>query len=171
MTDKFNTSHQSLIEREVTEGLSTYRTQTTLVTQIVTVLLVGNVYVIGYVINSGNFSFFYFSAVFPLLILFVRYVSFKLMLPIIYCIYKFEKELEQPNIDFLAMTYMRSTDIKYSRNFDTIISMSDRNERMKRLGKMATSLMGLISGRSKYVTVLCLVSSLSQIIVSIIMTH
>lgn len=162
-TSDIQRSHP-LLEKELTEGLSTYRTQLTLATQIVAVLLVGNLSAIGLAVSSGNFNFIYYSAIIPLIILFVRYVSLMLMIPITYCVYKFEKDQQAEEIDFLAMTYLKATDKSHSVVFDRIISIPSSKQRMIELNNFSRSWKNLFIGGNRPVSLLCLAGIVGQLV-------
>jgi len=129
---------RSLIEKEIIEALSTYRTQLTLLTQIVTVIILANVSLIGIAMTSNKFSLFYLEASCPLLILFVRIKSSQLMLPIAYTAYHLEQKLGKNNIDWLATTYISTN---FSGSYVLLKAINEKEthqERINELKKIST---------------------------------
>lgn len=160
-----NTTEQSnsIIEKEIIEALSTYRTQYTLMTQIVTVIILANVSIIGFALTSNKYELLYLSAFFPILILFVRAKSEQLMLPVVYVAFQLEQSLRTDK-DLLATTFLATTYSTSFKDFEKINKLTSKNDRMKALQKLISSQYFMLFRQSNLlVTVLCICATIFQL--------
>ncbi|MBK6784886.1 MAG: hypothetical protein IPG79_14830 [Saprospiraceae bacterium] len=156
-------SKDGIIEKQLSEGVNTIRTQMTLLTQIVTIILLCNISVIGYALNSSKYHLIAFGSVFPILILFVRHISYRLMLPFFYCTYKIENESESEDNNFIVLTYVRVAEITLSKEFDRIINLKDKFDRIAEIKKLKSIKYSSLMSGNIDVTILCFVVSLIQL--------
>ena len=91
MNDKETLIH-NLREKELVEAFSTIRTIATLYTQLVAILIAGNVTVIGFALQYHDLRFVGLGSAFPFMIIVIRYACYRSMIPLGYFIYSFEKE-------------------------------------------------------------------------------
>jgi len=168
MRDEFDEQTNSSLEKEIAEAFSTYRTQFTLLTQIVTVIILANISIIGFAISSSKRATFLFilAAVCPMIILIVRIISGQLMLPIIYSTYHLEKKLKNQNIDWLATTFISTTFSELLHTFELIDEKESREERMEELRRISKRhyIHSLFDRSNLFVTSICFMASIFQII-------
>ncbi|WP_299229731.1 hypothetical protein [uncultured Psychroserpens sp.] len=72
-----------LIIHQYQEGIITFRTQISLLIQIITVLVVGNITVVGFAFQNISSTLLFVGAVFPIAIIIASRLTKKLMNPII----------------------------------------------------------------------------------------
>jgi len=160
---------RSIIEKEITEALSTYRTQFTLMIQIITVIILANVSLIGFAISSEKKSLFYLAALCPILVLFVRMKSGQLMLPIIYSAYHLEQKLGNRNVNWLATTFIAITFNRSYKLLQEIDKKETHEERIKALQRINKWYhYTLFSQSNLLITILCFATAVFEIFLSCI---
>jgi len=164
---KINIDIKDIVLKEIEEGYTTLRTQMTLVTQIVTVLILANVYVLGYLLKSNELKYLWMGAIFSTLILLVRYISFKMMIPIYYTVYKFEVDNNE-KLDLLGMIYLRVLEPSIVKKFDKILLESNENIRVKLLQNISSPSQILFSKGSKSITIAVIFLIIIQLLYSLV---
>lgn len=91
---------------QLQEVFTTYRTQYTLLIQIMTVLLVADVTVIGYSIHEKMCGVIFIGVVFPIMMMLVRRTIRRSMIPILFTGLTLENKYGSPDNDWLISTYL-----------------------------------------------------------------
>ncbi|NOS84795.1 MAG: hypothetical protein HOP31_06620 [Ignavibacteria bacterium] len=128
---------RAIIEKAANEALATYRTQYTLMTQIMTLFVVVNFTIIGVAFNIKEPLIFYAGAFCTFLILFGRGLSGQGMFPIVYSAVHLEQKLCLVNTDMIVTTFVRNTFPKWYEIIMDVISIDDKDERMNKLKKLS----------------------------------
>ncbi len=153
-----------LVEIEIAEALDTYRTQHTLLVQLVTVLIIINASIIGIAIEKSNFHLVLVGGFCQLAILFTRMKAYQMMIPIMYSAYHLEEKSESKNTDWIILTFMATTFEHIFKDFQRINEITDRSERLSELRKTCLS----FKNRAKNTTnLICLCLFLIQFIIGI----
>lgn len=126
-----------IIKIELEQALISFRTEYTLLTQIIAVLTAGNITVIGFAFNSEKSIIFIIGALFPLLIYHFILRARHMMLPIIFTALSIENKLEKQNEDWIIMTFLSYTNnLKLLNKLVEISKIENRNERMIKLNEI-----------------------------------
>jgi hypothetical protein len=159
---------KSLIEKEITEALMSYRTSYTLLTQFITVLLIANVSILGFAFDSHNSALFFLGSICPIIILFIRLKVGQRMLPIIYTAFHLEQKLCKENIDLLSTTYIETAFSSSYKPLQRINYLETHEERMKELKKIINSYHYVLFNRTfLFGTIAYICMSIFQIILSV----
>ena len=158
----------TLKEKELVEALSTIRTLGNLITQLVTVLIVGNITILGFAFDKHNPWVFLLGSVCPFLILIIRYVCYKSMIPSGFFVYQIENEANDTNTEYLAHLYLNSSDKGNALKFDEILKTKDFEERHKKLSDISSFWNVLFSPENRTVSVVCVLAFLPQLIFPLI---
>ena len=108
---KRNKVSSELIKIQYQEGVSTYRTQISLLIQIMTVLVVGDITIIGFAFENKSASLLIIGAIFPATLLIIIKVIKRLMIPIIETCYRIENEYLTKETPRLATSYIEKTQL------------------------------------------------------------
>ncbi len=160
--DERETIIHSLREKELIEAFSTVRTIATLYTQLVTILIIGNVTVIGFAISSHDLRYVCLGSAFPFMILVIRYACYMSMVPLGYFIYRFEKEFADSRHEFLVSTYINILDKEFATYFDNHINILEDDKRYEKLNKYIKKSI-LFIPENRLVSWLCILAFLIQI--------
>lgn len=156
------------VDTQVKEAITTFRTQQTLQTQLLTVLIIANATFIGVGIRySDEPHIFMFGCIFPILILISRLMSEKLMLPVIYSAVSLEHEYETKS-DWLATTYFQSLYPNKWLEIQRILKIPRRDDRMEELKKANKSSTMIFAPSNRLVTYVCIFFAIAQLILPIV---
>ncbi len=114
------------------QALETYRAQLTLLVQIITVLVLADVTMVGFAINSATSGMIVVGAVFPVMILIIISYVFRLSAPILYVAVNIEEKFPSISADLLASTFVSSViGSEYLHNLRAIVATLDPEERIR----------------------------------------
>jgi hypothetical protein len=130
--------NQELLNAQLAQAMDTYRTQLSLLVTIITILVVANATVIGYAISTKIASVIFIGPLFPIVIIVVSRVIFKLSLPVVYTAINIESKYDSAiGVDWLASTFIAVTiTSEYYDNLVKISLIKDHSKRIKALGEM-----------------------------------
>lgn len=122
---------------QIEQALETFRAQNSLMLQIIIVLILANIYIIGYAINSRIAGFFIIGALFPIIILVIVYRITKFMLPTIYTAIFLEIKYGGNDSDWLASTFISTLiSVDYFQSLKNICTIQDSIKRINALNKL-----------------------------------
>lgn len=128
------------------QAVETYRTQLSLLVQIATVLIIADATVVGYALSMQIASILLLGSMFPVAILFMMQVVYRLTLPIFYSAVSLESEYVHREADSLASTFVAFINSpEYLAKLRAISSIQNPEERIEQLKKIPLPRLG--SGR------------------------
>ncbi len=164
-----STSDLEFARLQLEQAIATYQTQLSLLVQIITVLVIADATVVGYAISTQIAGILLVGPLFPLIILVISRIIFKLSLPTIYTAVSIEQKYGSASADWLASTFV-STIISpdYLNRLKTIALIQDPSDRIKQLKNTpAPSFKGTGAGITKLMLVLII---LGQVIAPFILS-
>lgn len=135
---------------QLQQAIETYRTQLTLLIQILTILVVGDVTVTGVALNTKVAAAIGLGAVFPLAMVYVGSSVFRLSIPLIYCAVRIETIHSRDRTGGLMSTFIAFTQSAgYLREMQAIARDESLESQTKRLKKIKAPAIraSIISGR------------------------
>ena len=128
---------KEFIRLQFQQAMETYRTQLNLLIQIATVLVVADATVVGYAISTQIAGVLFVGIIFPLSLLLINRILFRLTLPVIYVAVSLEMKFGGDNIDWLATTFIsNAVSPIYAASLKVISSIDNHAERIRELKKM-----------------------------------
>jgi hypothetical protein len=157
-----------LIKLELGLAIDTFYKQYTLMTQGISILVVGNITVCGYAVSTQSSGIFFLGALLSLGILFAVYRGSRIMLSSLYTAIYLENAFGGSDIDWLATT---STSVSLSKKvineLREISKQESHHQRMESLRKMKPPIFG--SGRG-IIRLALAITTLVQTVLPFILT-
>jgi hypothetical protein len=159
-------TNHSIIETEIKEIFTTYRSQHTLLTQLVTVFIIANVTVVGFVLKNDNVELLFLGAIFPILIIIVRIKTNQLMTPIIYSGISLESKFNV-EMDWVISTYTELTYPKSYLKIKEILKIEEKSIRILELKKMNSGIRMIFTKNNFTVTIISILAAIIQLLIPI----
>jgi hypothetical protein len=150
------------------QAIETVRSLLTLLIQIITVLVVADATVVGYAVTTQISGILFIGALFPLMVVYVMYLMFRLIAPVMYTAVNTEHRYPELHSHWLVSTLLSVfLSTTYVTKLQKIGSIQEPAERIEQLRKVPSPFMG--SGRKITRMVLVLVA-LGQAVAPAILT-
>jgi len=131
------------IRLQIEQSMETYRAQFSLLVQVLTVMIVGDITVIGYGVNARSAGVMLVGALFPILGIYITYRVNKLMMPVIYTAVTLEQKLGKEEADWLASTFVATvSSLELVNTMKQIGQEHDPSERLKKLRRVKLPIIG-----------------------------
>lgn len=121
-----------LAQKELVEAISTIRTQYTLFTQALSIIIIGNITVIGWAFSNQKSGTMLLGCIFPILSYLLYRTFYRLCLPVVYTAIRFESMLGTDKFDWLATSYLYKN-IALLKELRKIAAIENQEERFKKL--------------------------------------
>lgn len=116
------------------QAIETYRTQLSLLVQIMTVLVLADATVAGYAITTQIASVWLIGALFPMIIRVVSIIALRLMAPVLLTAVSVERKYRIDGVPLLASTFISATITpQYLRQLMDICDITDPEELRRKL--------------------------------------
>lgn len=130
----------NLIEKELEQAIETIRTQLSLTVNAFTVLVLADITLIGYAINTKSAGIIFVGSIIPIIILIVGYTVKKLMVPIAFTAIYLESRYGDKDGTYLASTFIYFIlNQKTISRLKKIADEEDKNKRLQLLKKINTN--------------------------------
>lgn len=174
MSDKPVTTKQVIsknldfVRSELALSLDLYKSQLSLATQVITVIVVGDITLTGYALSSLSAGILLVGALFPLMALYQLYRFNKMIKPVIYTAINLELKYGNRDTDWLMSTLMAtSVSLNLVNNISKISEEPNLDNRIEKLNKMKINSMG---GGKGLVRAGLIFATIAQLIAPIILT-
>jgi hypothetical protein len=137
----------AFITSQLQQTNESYRMVITLVTQIMTVLVLGNITLVGYAISQHIAGILLIGPIFPIGIIATALITGRVVLPIIYTYVNLERKYANNTADWLGRTFFSFlVNPKFVERLFEIGSLPDWSERMNLLRKLPVVIVGTGKG-------------------------
>jgi hypothetical protein len=141
------TINPEFIGLQIEQVMETYRTQISLLIQIMIILVIADVTVVGYSISTQISGILLIGSLFPIMMHYTIYTIHRKMLPPLYTAVSLEHRYGGSDVDWLASTFMSTTiSAEYVATLKTISSIQDPIKRIERLLDVPIVFLDLGSG-------------------------
>jgi hypothetical protein len=148
------------------QAIETYRTQLSLLVQIITVLVLADATVAGYAITTQIASVWLIGPLFPIMILVVSVIVFRLMAPILLTAVSIEKRYQADNISWLASTFISAAvSPQYLNQLRDISYITDAEEVTRRLNLLPRPTFSATGSRFTWIALVVLAAG--QVLVAL----
>jgi hypothetical protein len=155
-----------LAQKELIEAISTYRTQYTLLTQAISVIIVGNITVIGWGFSNQKSGIILLGCIFPILMHYLYRAFHRMNVPVVYTAIQFENILGTNKYDWLATTYLyRRLDLL--DELRKVCLIENQIERFKKLNKISTKPVNIFNSR---LTLLTFIAFTVQLVLAVFLS-
>lgn len=128
------TNDLEFVKVELEQALETFRTQLSLLVQIVTILVIADATVVGFAVSTQIAGILLIGPLFPIMIIVITSIVFRLAKPVVYTAVSLEHKYGDRSAAWLASTFLSSTvSTEYVAQLKEISSVQDSAERMRRL--------------------------------------
>ncbi|MCC6602131.1 MAG: hypothetical protein IT327_02915 [Anaerolineae bacterium] len=155
---------RQFVEVELKEALATFRSQFTLLVQVLAALLAANVAYLGYALQLEKAAIIAIGAVFPLAVLVVFFRAKKLMSPILFSAVNLEELIFDPGIGLVSNFLVHIHGQSY---VDQLLSLSNEKDIEKRR-RILKKLPIPMSSRG-LVRTACVLAAVGQIALSLVL--
>jgi len=162
------TAKPEFVISEFEQAAETFRTQFSLLTQAMTVLVLADVTLIGYAISTQISGIIVIGAIFPIMILYIAFSVDRLMLPIVYTAISLEHKYGGGNTDWLASTFLSM--VTPSENVDKLKAISVIQDPKERIRKLRTLKTPLVFGAQGTTCIVIALVALGQVVAPIVLT-
>lgn len=143
------------VKTQLEQAFETFRSQFSLLVQIITILVLGDVTIIGYAISAQIAGIVLLGTIFPFMILYILYRMNKLAIPVIYTAVGIENKYGGDDTDWLASTYAATIiTAEFVSKLKAISSIQNAAERTKQLRELKSPLIGGSKGLTRIALVL-----------------
>lgn len=164
----FSTIEPEFVGLQIEQAMETYRTQISLLIQIMIVLVIADVTVVGYSISTQISGILLIGSLFPIMILYAIYTIHRKMLPALYTAVSLEHRYGGSDVDWLASTFLSTTiSTEYVATLKTISSIQDPIERIERLRGVPIVFLGSGKGVTRIALILV---AIGQVIAPVILS-
>lgn len=142
--------HEEFVRMQFEQTFTTIRTHLTLLIQAITVLIVASVTILGFAVAQQLASVLLATALFPLAVLFVTYIAFRLAVPLYYTAVSLEREHGDYEVDWLGSTFASFVvSEEYVAGIRAISELDGAAERRARLDALPKPWFGTGRGLSR----------------------
>lgn len=135
-----------LIKSQIEKSIDGLQTQYTMLAQITTILVIGDVTIVGFAIDHKSAGLFFIGIIFPIAIIIVFNTIRRLMIPVAYVVMNLENKVDG-KIDWLVSTYVRfMARKKYLTKLLDIGKIENIEDRVKELKRINSLMYGTYAG-------------------------
>jgi hypothetical protein len=129
-----NPENKDFAKFQLQEVMNSYRTQYTLLVQILTALVIADVSVIGYALHEKTCGIIFAGAIFPIMMMFIKYRVRKIITPILYSGLSIESKYGSPQEDWIVSTYLNfNYGSRYVKTLLEVSKLPSQDMRIQRL--------------------------------------
>jgi hypothetical protein len=151
--------------KQLVETISTFRTQYTLMTQAFSVLLVGNLTILGWAFNNQKAGLILLSSLFPVSLLILKMIFTKQTLPIFYTGILLEKKLGNDS-DLVFESFLGIRQPHKLAFIKKCLEIEDKEKRFSALRNYGNKYFHITGGIT---SVIAIISIIGQIFLSVIL--
>ncbi len=157
-----------LVQLQLEQAYETFRTQITLLTSVLTILIIANVTIIGYGISQEKAGIILIGAIFPMTVAYIIYRVNKMMIPVIYTAVRLEALFGEDEDDWLATTFLGSnTSSEVMKALQEIKPGSSQETRLSELRRVKITVFGKGSGFTRMMLV---IATIGQFFAPVVLT-
>jgi hypothetical protein len=119
--------NNDLIKIQYQEGVTTFRTQISLMIQIITVLAIGNITVVGFAFQNKSSSLLFVGSIFPIFVITITKIVKRLISPILQTCCEIEDACLKHDTPKLVNAFLRQTKTKKNNESDYNFRFSNSN--------------------------------------------
>ena len=143
------------VKTQFEQACETFRAQFSLLVQVITILILGDITIIGYAVSTQIAGIVLIGTIFPLMILYILYRMNKLAIPVIYTAVSLEGKYGGSGTDWLASTYTANIiGAQFVDKLQAISLLPDAAERARQLRALKPPLVGGSRGMTRSALVL-----------------
>ncbi len=155
------------VKTQLEQAFETFRVQFSLLVQVITILVLGDVTIIGYAISAQIAGIILIGIIFPLMTLYILYRMSRLAIPVIYTAISIENKYGGDDTDWLASTYASTMmTVEFVTKLKAISSIQDAAERTQQLRHLKAPLVGGSKGLTRIALVIL---AIGQIVAPVIL--